>query len=133
MSAIRGIPEYFLERYKDEFARWSVYRDADGRAPPTWLFTFNEGDLADDSPCAEQGKELPGAWLFMKRWLGRDGKMHVEIEPHRERDRAAIRKHCEKMQAARVPAWAKLCEPPRPGIPVIPFGQQIKRGNGHDD
>ena len=121
MSAIRGIPEYFLERYRDEFARWSAYRDVDGRAPSTWLFTFNEGDLAKNSPCPEQGKEVSGAWLFMKRWLGRDGRMHVEIEPHRERDCEAIRKHCEKMQAARVPARARLAEPERPGIPVIPW------------
>jgi hypothetical protein len=127
MSQIRGIPAYFLERYKDEFAKWAAYRDDTGRAPSTWLFTFNEGDLADKSPCEEQGRELPYAWLFMKRWMGRDGRMHVEIEPHKERDREAIVKHCAKMENARVPAWARLREPERPGIPVIPF----KKGNGH--
>jgi hypothetical protein len=67
-----------------------------------------------------------GAWLFAKRWVGRDGKGHVEIEPYREADREAIVRHCARLQNARVPAWARLREPARPGIPVIPW-----KGNGH--
>ena len=126
MSAIRNIPDYFLERYADEFARWAAYRDEDGRAPSTWLFTFNDGDLAPASPDPEQGRQVLGAWLFAKRWVGRDGRNHVEIEPYREQDRAAIAKHCQRMAVARIPAWAKLREPERPGIPVIPW-----KGNGH--
>jgi hypothetical protein len=127
MSAIRGIPEYFLARYRDEFARWAVYRDEDGRAPSTWLFTFNDGELAPASPDPEQGKQLLGAWLFAKRWVGRDGRPHVEIEPYREQDREAIVKHCARLQNARVPAGARLREPARPGIPGLSFG----KGNGH--
>jgi hypothetical protein len=116
MSQIRDIPDYFLERYQDEFARWAAYRDEAGRWSSTWLFTFNEGDLAPRSPCEEQGPQLLGAWLF-----GRRSRHGVEIEPYRDSDRAAILKHCERMQAARVPAWAKLREPERPGIPTIPW------------
>jgi len=116
MSQIRNIPDYFLQRYQDEFAKWAAYRDEKGRWPSTWLFTFNEGDIAESSPDPEQGKQLLGAWLF-----GRRSRAGIEIEPYSESDRAAIIKHCERMEAARVPAWAKLREPERPGIPVIPW------------
>jgi hypothetical protein len=121
MSQIKNIPDYFLERYEDEFAKWASYRDDDGRAPSTWLFTFNDGEVAPHSPDPEQGRQLLGAWLFAKRWVGRDGRNHVEIEPHREQDREAIMKHCERMQRAGIPSRAVLREPERPGIPTIPW------------
>jgi hypothetical protein len=124
MSQIRDIPDYFLERYEDEFNAWAAQIPR-GEFHPLRLFTFNEGDVAPWSPDREQGKQLLGAWLLAR--LSRQG---VEIEPYREADREAILKHCERMAAARIPARARLAEPERPGIPVIPFGQ-LKKGNGH--
>jgi len=64
-----------------------------------------------------------GAWL-----LARISRKGIEIEPLSERDKEAILKHCARMQAAGIPASARLREPERPGIPVIPFGT---RSNGH--
>jgi hypothetical protein len=125
MSEIRGIPDYFLERYADEFAAWAAQIPT-GEFKPTRLFVFREGDVAEFSPDPEQGKQLLGAWL-----LARISRKGIEIEPLTERDKAAILKHCARMQAARIPAAARLVEPERPGIPVIPFGQEKKKGNGH--
>jgi hypothetical protein len=125
MSQIRDIPDYFLERYEDEFNAWAAQIPT-GEFYPLRLFTFNDGDVAPWSPDPEQGKQLLGAWLLAK--ISRSG---VEIEPYREQDREAILKHCERMQRAGIPARARLREPERPGIPVIPFGRQIKNGNGH--
>ena len=121
MSAIRNIPEYFLERYRNEFAVWAG-TIATGDFKCTRLFVFREGDAAQASPDPEQGKQLLGAWL-----LARVSRKGVEIEPLTERDRDAIYKHCARMAAARIPASAHLVEPPRPGIPTIPFGKD----NGH--
>jgi hypothetical protein len=123
MSQIRDIPDYFLERYKDEFGRWAATL-ATGEFKCTRWFAFNDGDLAPDSPCIEQGKQMLGAWL-----LARISRKGVEIEALTTADREAILKHCARMNAGRVPAWAKLREPERPGIPVIPFGKS--KGNGH--
>ena len=120
MSEIRDIPLYFLERYQDEFNAWAAQIPT-GEFHPLRLFTFNEGDVAPWSPDREQGRQLLGAWLFAR--LSRRG---VEIEPYREQDREAIFKHCERLQHAGIPARARLAEPPRPGIPVIPFGNQRK-------
>ena len=122
MSSIRGIPDYFLERYLDEFAIWAG-TIATGDFKCTRLFVFREGDAAEPSPDPEQGKQLLGAWL-----LARVSRKGVEIEPLTERDRAAIYKHCERMQAARIPAAAHLVEPPRPGIPTIPFARGANGG-----
>ena len=123
MSQIRDIPDYFLERYQDEFAAWSAQIPT-GEFKPTRLFVFREGDIAEASPDREQGKQLLGAWL-----LARISRKGVEIEPLTERDKEAIYKHCARMQAARIPATAQLREPERPGIPGIPgFG---RKGNGH--
>ena len=121
MSAIRNIPDYFLERYREEFAAWAA-TIATGDFKCTRLFVFCEGDVAEPSPDPEQGKQLLGAWL-----LARISRKGIEIEPLTERDKEAILKHCARMQAARIPATARLVEPERPGIPVIPFG----KGNGH--
>ena len=121
MSSIKNIPEYFLQRYQEEFLTWAAQIPT-GEFHPLRLFTFNEGEVAPWSPDREQGKQLLGAWLFAK--LSRAG---VEIEPYRDSDREAIAKHCERMLAAGIPARARLREPERPGIPVIPFG----KGNGH--
>ena len=120
MSSIKNIPEYFLQRYQDEFLTWAAQIPT-GEFHPLRLFTFNEGEVAPWSPDREQGKQLLGAWLFAK--LSRYG---VEIEPYRESDKEAIFKHCERMIRAGIPARAKLAEPPRPGIPGIQFGS-----NGH--
>jgi hypothetical protein len=125
MSQIRDIPDYFLERYADEFAAWAAQIPT-GEFKPTRLFVFREGDVAEFSPDPEQGKQLLGAWL-----LARISRKGIEIEPLTERDRAAILKHCERMKAARIPATAHLREPERPGIPVIPFAKKEKKGNGH--
>jgi len=123
MSQIRDIPDYFLERYKEEFARWAATL-ATGEFKCTRWFAFNDGDLAPDSPCVEQGKQMLGAFL-----LARISRKGVEIEPLTHADHDAIMQHCERMNAGRVPAWAKLREPERPGIPGIPgFG---RKGNGH--
>jgi hypothetical protein len=123
MSAIRGIPDYFLERYEDEFAKWAAQIPS-GEFHPLRLFTFNEGAVAPPSPDPEQGRQLLGAWLFAR--LSRRG---VEIEPYRESDREAIIKHCERMQRAGIPARTRLVEPARPGIPGFSFAQA--KGNGH--
>jgi len=123
MSHIRDIPDYFLERYREEFAAWAAQIPYGG-FKPTRLFVFREGDIAEASPDPEQGKQLLGAWL-----LARVSRKGIEIEPLTERDKEAIYKHCARMQAARIPANAQLREPERPGIPVIPgLG---KKGNGH--
>ena len=121
MSEIRNIPDYFLERYRDEFNAWAAQIPT-GEFKPTRLFVFREGDIAEASPDPEQGKQLLGAWL-----LARVSRKGIEIEPLTERDKEAIYKHCARMVAARIPATARLVEPERPGIPVIPFG----KGNGH--
>ena len=126
MSEIRDIPQYFLERYQAEFNAWAAQIPT-GEFHPTRWFAFNDGDLAPWSPDREQGRAMLGAWLFAKRWVGRDGRNHVEIEPYRESDKEAIFKHCERMRKAGIPAWARLAEPARPGIPGLPFG----KGNGH--
>ena len=84
MSQIRDIPDYFLERYEDEFNAWAAQIPR-GEFHPLRLFTFNEGDVAPWSPDREQGKQLLGAWLLAR--LSRQG---VEIEPYREADREAI-------------------------------------------
>lgn len=105
------IPEYFLERYDPEIAKWGMMRPF----PATYLLTFNEGALAGDSPDPEQGKVLRGAWL-----LARISAKGVEIEPLSEKDEDAIAKHCALMQLRRVPARARLVEPPRPGLPIMP-------------
>jgi hypothetical protein len=123
MSYIRDIPDYFLERYREEFAAWAAQIPYGG-FKPTRLFVFKEGDVAESSPDPEQGKQLLGAWLLAK--VSRKG---IEIEPLSERDKEAIIKHCARMQAAGIPASARLREPERPGIPVIPFG--TGKGNGH--
>src|SRR3974390_1666910 len=94
------IPEYFLERYEAEFAKWAAQIPT-GEFHPLRLFVFKEGDAAPSSPDPEQGKQLLGAWLFAK--LSRAG---VEIEPYREQDREAIGKHVERMQRAGIPARA---------------------------
>jgi len=121
MSEIRDIPQYFLERYQAEFNAWAAQIPT-GEFHPLRLFTFNEGDVAPWSPDREQGRQLLGAWLFAK--LSRSG---VEIAPYRDSDKEAIFKHCERMRKAGIPARARLAEPPRPGIPGLPFG----KGNGH--
>jgi hypothetical protein len=124
MSAIRGLPDYFLERYREEFAKWaSTITTGDFKC--TRLFVFNEGDCAEWSPDREQGKQLLGAWL-----LARVSRKGVEIEPLTGRDREAIERHCARMAAAGIPANARLVEPERPGIPTIPFGSNGHATNG---
>lgn len=111
------IPEYFLERYDAEFAKWASEIPV-GTFKSRRLFVFREGHLAANSPDPEQGKELVGAWLWAR--LSRKG---VEIEPFTERDEDKIKAHCAKMQLAGVPARARLIEPERPGIPTLPHLQ----------
>jgi len=110
----RRIPDYFLERYDREFAAWAdeIKR---GTFQSRRLFVFREGGFAADSPDPEQGKELLGAWLFC-----RISRKAVEIEPFTKRDEERIRVHCARMQLRGVPARARLIEPPRPGIPMLP-------------
>ena len=112
---ISGVPDYFVARYFHDFVKWAG-KIRTGDFPATYLITFNEGELAADSPDPEQGKQLLGAWLF-----ARVSKTAIECEPYNERDRAAIWQHCERMQRAGVRSRDRLVEPPRPGIPVIPW------------
>lgn len=105
------IPDYFVERYDADLAAWANLRPF----PSTRLITFREGAFAKDSPDPEQGKELLGAWL-----LARISRKGVEIEPLSKRDEDRIRAHCANMQFRGVPALARLVEPERPGLPVIP-------------
>jgi hypothetical protein len=115
------LPDYFVARYFHEFVTWAKQIPT-GEFKCTRLITFNEGGLADDSPDPEQGKELLGAWLF-----ARVGRRFIECEPYRDLDRDLIRRHCAKMQAAGVHSRDRLVEPPRPGIPILPIGNN---GNG---
>ena len=115
------LPTYFLERYESEFAAWAAEIPL-GKFKPRRLIVFREGDVAEPSPDPEQGKQLLGAWL-----LARISRKGVEIEPFSERDREAIAKHCERMQAAGIPSRARLREPPRPGIPGL---GKITNGDG---
>ena len=105
------IPDYFIERYDQEFVKWANVRPF----PSTYLIAFNEGDLAERSPDPEQGRVWRGVWLFAR--ISRKG---VEIEPFTANDADKIERHCTKMQLAGVPARARLIEPERPGIPTIP-------------
>ena len=108
------IPDYFIERYDSEFAKWANEIPR-GEFKSRRLFVFREGDLADTSPDEEQGKVLLGAWLFAR--ISRKG---VEIEPFTANDADKIERHCRKLQLAGVPARARVIEPERPGIPTLP-------------
>ena len=112
---ISGVPDYFVARYFHEFVKWAKMIPT-GDFPATYLITFNEGDLAEDSPDPEQGKQLLGGWL-----LAKISSRFIECEPYSELDRDRIRKHCDRMQRAGVRSRDRLVEPERPGIPVIPW------------
>jgi len=107
------LPDYFVARYFDEFVKWARQIPT-GEFKCTRLFVFNEGDLADDCPDPEQGKEMLGAWL-----LARISSRFIECEAYSELDRDRIRNHCRKMISFGVRSRDRLVEPERPGIPGL--------------
>ena len=107
------LPDYFLERYAEEFAAWARNLAKIG---PVKSFVLREGPFADPSPNEEQGAEL-----IQVRLLCKISRRHgVEIEPYSERDRRNIARHCEKMQRLNIPSRRFFEEPPRPWLPFMP-------------
>lgn len=114
LTVFDRIPDYFVERYDAELQAWGANFAKIGAVKHIVL---REGYLADLSPEAEQGAVLLQVVLVakMERLAER-----VTVSPRGEQDEALIAKHCEKMQAARVPARAVLVEPARPFLPFVP-------------
>lgn len=125
---IDRIPDYFLERYAEEFAAWAQNArkinpefDEKGRlVKSTKHFVFNEGAFAADSPQEDQGKVLGGATL-----VATFSAKGVQIQPLTEWDERLIANHCAKLKMKGVPARAKLVEPPRPGLPFLPTVRKV--------
>ena len=105
------VPDYFVERYAEEFEAWAKHFAKIG---PVKSFVLKEGYAAAHSPDPEQGREL-----IVVKLLARISRAGVEIAPYTERDRANIRRHCEKMARLGVPARMKLKEPPRPALRAV--------------
>lgn len=106
------IPEYFLLRYSAEIDNWARNIRKIGLVKSIVL---REGYLADLSPDPEQGAQLIQVKLKCQPWSG-----GVEISPLEERDTTLIALHCDKMQAAGIPAKLILQEPARPWLPFMP-------------
>jgi hypothetical protein len=108
------IPEYFVERYDDEIQAWGANLRKIGRIKS---FILREGTLADLSPDPDMGAVLIQVKLRMEyaRFTHT-----VNVFPDSDADEEKIRKHCEKMQRAGVPARGRLVEPIRPGLPFMP-------------
>lgn len=111
------VPEYFVHRYQSELRLWAANFAKIGTIKHIVL---REGGLSDLSPNEEQGAVLLRVALraTVERKAGDDFEICVSIAD--EQSEMLIRKHCQKMQNAGIPAGAVLVEPPRPGIPIIP-------------
>lgn len=110
----RPMPDYFVERYEDEISAWGANFAKIG---PIKHIVLREGYLAELSPDPEQGAVLYRVGLLAEVSSTRD---KVTVRPLGEQDEALIARHCERMQAASIPSRARLVEPPRPGIPILP-------------
>lgn len=109
---ISRIPDYFIERYDREIAAWAENFKKIG---PVKSFVLREGHLAEPSPDPDMGPVLLQVKLLAK--ISRKG---VEIEPYTKLDEAKIARHCERMQAAGMPANAFTKEPQREWLPFMP-------------
>lgn len=114
LTVFERIPDYFVERYDGELQAWGANFSKIGAVK---TIVLREGGLADLSPNEEQGAVLLAVKLIAKMERGRD---RVTVTPLGEQDEALIARHCEKMQAARIPARAVLVEPARPWLPFMP-------------
>lgn len=106
------IPEYFLIRYAAEIDAWARNVRKIGLVKSIVL---REGNQSDLSPNPEYGAQLIQVKLMCRPFRG-----GIEVLPLEPRDKELIAKHCEKLEAARIPAGAVLVEPPRPFIPFMP-------------
>lgn len=113
-TVFKRIPDYFVERYDDEICAWGANLRKIGRIKS---FILKEGTLADLSPDPDMGAVLIQVQLRMEYVHATNT---VFVYPNTEIDEEKIRKHCERMQRAGVPARAKLAEPERAGIPFLP-------------
>lgn len=111
------VPEYFVLRYQSELRAWVANLPKIGL---TKHIILREGALSNVSPDPEQGAELVQVTLVcrIERWRG--DEIEIVVSAQNEEQKRRIRKHCEKMEAANVPAGALLVEPDRPGLPMFP-------------
>lgn len=110
----RPIPDFFVERYDDEISAWGANFSKIG---PIKHIVLREGHFAELSPNPEQGAVLYRVALVAEISSHRD---RVTVRPLGEQDEALIARHCEKMQRLGVSPRARLVEPERPGIPILP-------------
>lgn len=113
----KTVPDYFAHRYATELRAWAANLKKIGLIKHIVL---REGYLSDLSPNEEQGAVLLRVALkaVIERKAG--DELEIVVSASTEQDERLIRKHCEKMQKAGIPAGVVLVEPERPGIPILP-------------
>lgn len=114
LTVFERIPDYFVERYDTELQAWGSNFAKIGAVK---TIVLREGYLSDLSPNEEQGAVLLAVRLMAKM---ERGHARVTVSPQSEQDEALIARHCEKLQAARIPPRAVLTEPARPFLPFVP-------------
>lgn len=111
------VPDYFVHRYQTELRLWAVNFAKIGTRKHIVL---REGNLSDLSPNEELGAVLLRVALTAKIERRSGDDFEICVSAASEQDEMLIRRHCEKLQGAGIPAGMVLIEPERPGIPILP-------------
>jgi hypothetical protein len=111
------VPDYFVQRYQTELRAWAANLKKIGT---TKHIVLREGNQADLSPDPEFGAQLIQVSLKCKIERIQGDELQIVVSAADDEQEWLIKRHCEKLTKAGIPAGMVLVEPDRPFVPFMP-------------